>query len=113
MLNVDSTGYATNTQALLQTIPKVALITAASLVSEVGNIGKSKDVRRLVAYIGIDPRVYESGASVKGKEYITKRGNKILGTRLYNTVFVVRQRENPFKRFFLKEKSEGKPYILC
>src|SRR3989338_1862790 len=64
------------TQALLQSIPGVGVLTAAMLTAFVGDIRRFSTPEKLVAYIGLDCRVHESGTSVKGKGFLTKRGNK-------------------------------------
>jgi len=66
-----------------------------------------------VAYAGIDPRVHQSGTSINGKGYISKRGNKILRTRLFNAASVAVLHENIFKTFFKKKRDEGKPYRVA
>lgn len=100
-------------QKLLQTIPGVGPITAASFISEITDIKRFRYPKYLTAYIGIDPRVYESGESIKGKGYISKRGNKILRTILYNAASVAVLHDNMFQRFFKKKRSEGKPYRVA
>jgi transposase len=102
-------------QKLLRTIPGVGPITAISFVSEVGDINRFSCPEKLIAYTGLDSRVHLSGTSIKGKGYISKRGNKILRTRLYNACSVAVLRPNMFKDFFDKKRSEGKPYkvALC
>lgn len=101
------------TQRLLETIPGVGPITAASFISEITDINKFKHPQYLTAYIGIDPRVHQSGTSIKGKGYITKRGNKILRTILFNAASVAVLHPNMFQRFFQKKRSEGKPYRVA
>jgi len=101
------------TQKLLRSIPGVGPITAVSFISEVGNINRFEHPKKLVAYIGLDSRVHQSGTSINGKGYITKRGNKILRTRLYNAASVAVLRPNMFQRFFEKKRSEGKPYRVA
>jgi transposase len=105
--------YRPGEQKLLQSIPGVGPITAASFISEVGDISRFKKPEQLVAYAGIDPRVFESGESVRGKGYISKRGNKILRIRLYNAASAAVLRDNMFKTFFQKKRSEGKPYKVA
>ena len=105
--------YKQETQLLLQSIPGVGPITAASFVSEIVNIERFPHPKHLVAYIGIDPRVYESGTSIRGKGYITKRGSKILRTILYNASSVAVLHENMFQEYFQKKIAEGKPYRVA
>ena len=106
-------GYDQATQTLLQTIPGVGPITAASFVSEITDIKRFKYPKHLTAYTGIDPRVHESGTSIKGYGYISKRGNKILRTILYNAASVAVLHDNQFQRFFQKKRSEGKAYRVA
>lgn len=100
-------------QKLLQTIPGVGPITAVSFIAEVSDIRRFKRSKQLVAFAGLDSRVHQSGTSVRGKGYISKRGNKILRTRLYNAASVAVLRPNLFQRFFQKKRSEGKPYKVA
>ena len=100
-------------QKLLQTIPGVGPITAVSFIAEVGDIKRFKLSKQLVAFVGLDSRVHQSGTSIRGKGYISKRGNKILRTRLYNAASVAVLHPNLFRRFFQKKRSEGKPYKVA
>lgn len=102
-------------QKLLQSIPGVGPQTASTCVAEIGDITRFPDPKKLTAYIGLDSRVYESGTSIRGKGYISKRGSKILRTRFYNAASVAVLHDNIFREFFLKKRSEGKPYrvALC
>ncbi|MBU1783706.1 IS110 family transposase [Patescibacteria group bacterium] len=113
LLKTDLRLYRPKEQYLLQSIPGVGPITAASFISEVGDINRFKKPEQLVAYAGIDPRVHQSGTSINGKGYISKRGNKILRTRLFNAAAVAVLHDNMFKAFFQKKKSEGKPYRVA
>ncbi len=106
-------NYRRVEQKLLQTIPGVGPITAVSFISEIGDINRFSKPEQLVAYIGLDPRTHESGTSVRGKGYISKRGNKILRTILFNASSVAVLRPNMFKTFFDKKRSEGKPYRVA
>lgn len=100
-------------QKLLQTIPGVGPITAISFIAEINDIKRFRQSKQLVAYFGLDSRVHQSGTSIRGKGYISKRGNKILRTRLYNAASVAVLHPNLFQRFFQKKRSEGKPYKVA
>jgi len=106
---------APETQALLRSIPGIGALSAASLVAYVGDIRRFGSPEKLTAYIGLDCRVHQSGTSVHGKGYLTKRGNKYLRSTLFNAAFIA-QRYNPeLKRFFEKKLREGKHHFaaLC
>jgi len=104
-------AYAKEDQVLLRSIPGVGKVTAASLVAYVGDIRRFPSPEKLVAYIGLDPRVYESGSSVKGKGYLTKRGNAYLRFILFNAAFIARRNNPDLKAYFEKKIKEGKHYF--
>jgi transposase len=103
--------YAPATQCLLRSIPGVGTFTAAMLVAFIGDINRFPSSEKLVAYLGLDCRVRESGTSVKGKGYITKRGNGHLRRALFNATFVARQRNPILKKYFDDKVAEGKHYL--
>lgn len=107
--------YATGTQTLLRSIPGVGSLTAASLVAHVGNIHRFASPEKLTAYIGLDCRVHQSGTSVHGKGYISKRGSTYLRYVLFNAAFIARRRNPELKQYFEKKRREGKHYTsaLC
>ena len=107
--------YELPTQKLLRSIPGVGPQTAATCLSEITDIHRFPDGQKLTAWLGLDPRVHQSGTSINGKGYITKRGNKLLRTRLFNAASVAVLHENMFQKFFLQKRSEGKAYrvALC
>ncbi|PIZ82372.1 MAG: hypothetical protein COY02_00315 [Parcubacteria group bacterium CG_4_10_14_0_2_um_filter_41_6] len=113
LLKTELRLYRPKEQYLLESISGIGPITAASFISEVENINRFKRPEQLVAYAGIDPRVHQSGTSINGKGYISKRGNKILRTRLFNAASVAVLHDNMFKIFFQKKKGEGKPYRVA
>lgn len=50
--------------------PGVGPITAVSFIAEVAAIKRFNHSKQLVAYIGLDSRVHQSGTSVRGNCYI-------------------------------------------
>ena len=114
-LDARMSEYATATQQLLRSIPGIGTATAAQLIASVGDIGRFSSPKQLVAYIGVDPRVKESGISVKGGGAITKRGSSKLRTKLFQAAFIAYQCDPFFARYHRKKKKEGKHHhtILC
>jgi len=106
--------HSRDLQKLLMSIPGIGPQTAVSFISEIGDITRFPDSKKLTAFIGLDSRTHKSGTSINGKGYITKRGNKLLRTRLFNasTVATVHP-PNIFSDFFEKKRSEGKPYRVA
>lgn len=105
--------YKKEEQKLLQSIPGVGPLTAAAFISEVQTIEQFPHSKQLIAFIGIDPKVHQSGTSIDKYRHISKRGNALLRTRLYNAASVAILKPNQFQHFFNAKKSQGKPYRVA
>jgi transposase len=103
--------YSVETQSLLRSIPGVGKITAASLVAYVGDINRFPSAKQLTAYMGLDLRLCESGTSVHGKSFLTKRGNRHLRFVLFNAAYRAMNYNPDLKQYFAKKISEGKHYF--
>ncbi len=58
----------------LLTLPGVNFVTAAALITAVGEIGRLPTARHLASYLGLDPRVSQSGAEPARHGRISKQG---------------------------------------
>jgi transposase len=67
----------------LESIPGVGKKTAMALIILSGGFNRFDDYRKLSSYIGICPRLFESGTSVKGKARICKMGMSRIRAMLY------------------------------
>ena len=107
--------------SLLKSIPGVADYTAATLLSEIGNIKKFKRGKELVAFFGMDPSISQSGTYNKKDNKISKRGSphvrKVLHTLAKNNVFNTCNGKcrNPILQNYYESKIQNKPYkvVMC
>ncbi|MBV8592148.1 MAG: IS110 family transposase [Acetobacteraceae bacterium] len=60
--------------AALQSLPGMALVAAATLIAEAGDLTRFANARELMAHLGLVPSEHSSGASVR-RGGITKTGN--------------------------------------
>jgi transposase len=58
----------------LLTLPGVNFVSAAALLAAIGDIGRFPSARQLVSYLGLDPRVSQSGAEPARHGRISKQG---------------------------------------
>ena len=58
----------------LLTLPGVNFVTAAALLAAIGDIGRFPTARQLVSYLGLDPRVSQSGSEPARHGRISKQG---------------------------------------
>mgnify|MGYP000964328149 CR=1 FL=1 len=73
----------------------------------VGGVSTFKNAKQFTAYLGLDPRKYQSGTSVNGKSRISKIGNSEIRKSLYMPA-VVAYRCNAFPEFVGRLKKKGK-----
>jgi transposase len=66
----------------LMTVPGVNVIVAATFMAAVGDIRRFPDRRKLTAYLGLDPRVRQSGAGPANHGRISKQGSSSAGHAL-------------------------------
>lgn len=101
-------------EELLDSIPGFGEKLAAIISTEAGDIQRFPSSRQFKAYVGIDPKVTQSGnKSHTGS--MTKRGNSILRYALFLAANVARQHDPDMKAFYEKKRSEGKSHrhALC
>ncbi len=59
----------------LMTVPGVNVICAATFLAAIGEIGRFESPRKLVGYLGLDPRVHQSGSGPATHGRISKQGS--------------------------------------
>jgi transposase len=91
----------------LATLRGVQLITAATIVSEVGTLRRFATPRHLMGYTGLVPREHSSGSGVQ-RGAITKTGNAHLRRVLVEAAWAYRHRANPASGV-LRARQHGQP----
>ena len=94
--------------SLLTTIPGVALITAATIIGELGDIHRFSSAKKVAAFVGVSPRKYESGKSVKGKTRMCKEGQGRIRQTLYLSALAAIRVDNGLSRFYQRLVFNGK-----
>lgn len=98
----------TKEERLIQSFPGFGPRLAAIVATETGGFSRFSTSTQFKAYVGIDPKVTQSGGSLRTGR-ITKRGNAHLRTAFYLAAQVARCHDPELKEFYQKKKSEGKP----
>jgi transposase len=75
--------YYSEMLADLESIPGMGKKTAMMLIVLSGGFNRFDDYRKLSSYIGLCPRIFESGTSVKGRARICKMGMSQIRAMLY------------------------------
>jgi transposase len=80
---------------LLCSIPGIGLITAATVLAEIGDFSAFSNPDKLVAFFGIDPSVKQSGQFEGTRNKMSKRGSRLLRRVLFTTALAnVRKKRN-------------------
>lgn len=108
-----------NQICLLDTIPGVGLLTAVSIMCEIGDFSAFRSPKQLFAYFGMDPNVNESG-KFKGTEvHMSKRGSRIARRAIFAIALasIRTQRNgealNPYLYQYYNKKKESKPKMVA
>jgi transposase len=59
----------------LMTIPGMNVITASAFMAAIGDLGRFGDRKKLVGYLGLDPKVRESGTTAASRARTSKQGS--------------------------------------
>jgi len=104
---VDLTGYK------LQTMPGINLISAANIISEIGNIERFPNSDKLAQFCGVCPVNFSSAG--KGKDQRSRQGNRVLNAIFHFLAIQLVQispsgkpRHPVFREYFEGKIKEGK-----
>jgi transposase len=94
--------------AALQTMRGMALVNAATLIAELGDLSRFANPRQLMAYLGLVPSEYSSGASVK-RGGLTKAGNSAARRLLIEASWTYRFPARVSRELLLRQEEQSKP----
>lgn len=84
----------------LMTVPGVNVICAATFLAAVGDVRRFSTSRKLVGYLGLDPRVYQSGSEPARGGRISKQGSPSARWALVEAAWSVVQQPGPPHAFY-------------
>lgn len=95
-----------------QTIKGIGVISAATILSEYGDISLFSSPAQMLSYAGLDSSIKQSGTmSSTGK--LVKRGSKYLRSTLINICMVIILHNPVFYAYYHKKKLEGKHHRIA
>jgi transposase len=89
----------------LLTITGVNLIVAAGLVAAIGDVRRFSEPQKLVSYVGLNPRVRQSGLGLAQHGRISKRGRSHARAMLVEAAWAASKAPGPLRAFFLRIRS--------
>jgi transposase len=97
----------------LMTIPGVNVHTAATFMASVGDIRRFSSPRKVVSYLGLDPKVRQSGNEAARHGHISKQGAAEARHMLGEVAWKVARTPGPLRAFFERVRSRRGPQIAA
>ncbi|MBC5836155.1 IS110 family transposase [Flavobacterium sp. F372] len=93
----------------LQSIPGIGRKTALALIVLSAGFTKFENAKQLCSYVGLSPRIFESGTSVKGKSRICKMGMSRIRAMLYVCSWAAKKYNKACIELYDRLVAKGKP----
>ncbi|MFU1798737.1 IS110 family transposase [Paenibacillus azoreducens] len=104
ILNQATMGIKSQLIQAIQSLRGVAYLTAVTIAAEIGNFSRFRSPSQLMAYLGLVPREYSSGQSVR-RGAMTKTGNRHMRRVIVEAAWSYRHR--PAVKRDLADRLEG------
>jgi transposase len=97
----------------LMTIPGIDVVIATALAAAVGDVSRFASPKNLVAYLGLNPSVHQSGTGPARHGRITKQGNGHTRGMLVEAAWVAARSPGPLRAFFLRVSARRGQHIAA
>lgn len=105
--------HAQKEMTQLMSIPGIGKKTASMLLVYSNSFKDFEEYRQFIAYVGLCPVHRQSGTSVKGRSYISKKGNKTLRNHLFLCSFTACLHNPQCKALYDRLVAKGKSKKLA
>ena len=99
--------------ALLQTIPGIGPVCAATIAAEVGDPDRFDDPKKLVAYAGMESATFQSGKFEGSEQHMSKRGPAGLRDALMTAADSARRYDPYFGDYYDSLVARGKHHFVA
>ena len=97
----------------LMTIPGIDLVVAVGLIAAIGPVARFAGPDRLVAYLGLNPSVHQSGDGRPRHGRITKQGRTHARTMLVEAAWQAVRGPGPLRAFFQRISARRGPHVAA
>ncbi len=98
----------TSLDSVIMTIPGIGPINGGMILGEIDDINRFSKPRKLLAFAGLDPSVYQSGNFTAKKTKMSKRGSSALRYALMNAAHNIVKYNQTFKEYYDSKRAEGR-----
>lgn len=96
--------------SVIMTIPGIGYLNGGMILGEIGDIHRFSTPKKLLAFAGLDPSVYQSGNFNARRTRMSKRGSRVLRYALMNAAHNVVKNNATFKAYYDKKMAEGRTH---
>jgi len=112
-LEVEIGEYLRKMDTYITTCPGIGEVLGAIIVSEIGDISRFSEPKKLVAFVGVDPSVKQSGEFVGTQNKMSKRGSPHLRRAFFLAANVAAFRDPVLSVYYQKKRTEGKHHYTA
>ncbi len=94
------------------TIPGIGELSAATILSEYGDINNFSSSNKMLAFAGLEPSVIQSG-TLESKGKMVKHGSGHLRYSIMNSALSILRYSPTFYDYYLKKRTEGKSHRVA
>jgi transposase len=96
----------------LSTIPGLGPATAPAIYAEIGDMGRFTDSDQLVALVGVDPQLHQSGETA-GQTKMSKRGSPYLRRAIWHAALTASRLDPMFQAIYDRQRKRGKHHLVA
>lgn len=112
-LEVEISEYLTKMDTCITSCPGVGNVLGATILGEIGDISRFSEPKKLVAFVGIDPSVHQSGEFTGNQNKMSKRGSPHLRRAIWLAANVAAFHDPVLSAFYRKKRAEGKHHYTA
>ena len=109
-IEAEMTNIMNFNDSVIMTIPSIGYINVGMILGEIGDIHRFFNQNKLLAFVGLDPSVYQSGNFQAKTTRMSKRGSRVLRYALVNAVWNVARNNTTFKAYYDSKRAEGRSH---
>jgi len=112
-LEAEIEQYLAKLDTFITTCPGIGNVLGAIILGEIGDISRFSEPKKLVAFVGIDPSVKQSGEFTGTQNKMSKRGSPHLRRAIWLAASVAAFHDPVLSAFYQKKRSEGKHHYTA
>ncbi len=94
-------------------IPGIGVTTGATILAEIGNIKNFDNSAKLLAFVGCEPTIYQSGKYVLTRTPMVKKGSKYLRNAIFQATKSAYVIDPTMRAYVDRKRAEGKHFFVA